>query len=69
MASIESIPGPSDSDDSDGGYPRDWFTEDAQKTIDQRGLLCCHCQSVLRAAVQVTCGARFCEHCYQGLFR
>ena len=51
------------------GFPLDWFTEEAQEIIDQRGLVCFLCHLVLREAVQtVSCGTRFCEICYRGLF-
>ena len=56
-------------EEDENGYPRDWFTVAAQEIIDQRGLTCFLCQSVLRDAVQtVTCGTRFCEICYRGQF-
>ena len=50
------------------GYPRHWFTEDSQKTIETKDLGCFGCEMVLRAAVQVTCGARFCENCVKEPF-
>ena len=32
-------------------------------------LICSLCRGILRSAVQVSCGARFCEECYKALFR
>ena len=55
---------------SQKGYPWQWFTEDCQRGIDQKGLNCSLCKLVLRDAVQTrSCGSRFCKACYEGLFK
>ena len=49
------------------GYPLEYLPENERPDMVQQGLVCSVCDGILRDAVQVTCGERFCQECYQDL--
>ena len=49
------------------GYAIEYIAEDERFSVVQQGLVCSVCDGILRSAVQVSCGGRFCQKCHQDL--
>ena len=49
------------------GFAIEYIAENERPGVVQQGLVCSVCDGILRDAVQVTCGGRFCQECYQDL--
>ena len=51
----------------EGLYRLEYLAENERLGVVQQGILCPVCDGILRDAVKVTCGGRFCQECYQDL--